>query len=445
MAKRPLPLTKAKILEFRKALAFVEGFSNISFRKNYGREKKNPELFIRRTSQFLNLIGNPDKSFKFVHVTGTAGKGTVSTMIHNALVLEGKRVGLFTSPYTTTAIEKIKVNNLYISPQEFTQILNHLKPFIAKAQRNPVGGPSAFELFLAIALLYFKKMKCEWVVLEAGLGGRYDATNVIKSPRVTAITNIDFDHTEILGKTLKEIALDKGGIIKKNSVFLTTETRPALLAIFKSLCRSKGARFLEVSKQGNYHDKNLALARKAAQIIGVSEKNIEQCLERTVLPCRFEKVSQSPTIILDGAHNRVKMRSVVTNLAKLKYQKLFIILAVANTNKDSKAAIKPLVPLADEVVLTSFSRGDQYSIHPKVILSEVNRFKRKGVAVKIIENPDQALDYLLAKSNPKDCVLVTGSFFLAGQMRKRWYPEDLVLRHRKSFWLTKPKSDIMRV
>ncbi|MDP3874900.1 MAG: Mur ligase family protein [bacterium] len=433
MIKRPLTLTKEKIIEFKKALASVESFSNISFRKNYGRKKKNPEVFIKRTRRFLNLIGSPDKNFKFVHVTGTAGKGTVSTMIHNTLVSEGKKVGLFTSPYTTTAIEKIKVNDLYISPQKFTQILNYLKPFIVKARRSSVGGPSSFELFLAIALLYFKQMKCEWVVLEAGLGGRYDATNVIKSPRVTAITNVDFDHTEILGKTLKEIARDKGGIIKKGSSFLTTETRPALLAIFKSFCRSKGARFLEVNERGDYHDKNLALARKIAQIIEVSEKNIKQGLEQTALPCRFERVSKSPIVILDGAHNRAKMRSTVTNLIKLKYKKLFVILAVANTNKDSRAAIEPIVPLANEIVLTSFSRGDQHSIHPKVILSEVNRFKRKGVKVNVIEDLDKALDYFLAKSDRADCILVTGSFFLAGQMRKRWYPENLVLKQRKSF------------
>src|SRR3989344_3161835 len=368
MPKKFPPPTKAEILRFREALAFIEGFSNISFRKNYGRKKRNPELFIRRTRRFLNLIGSPDKDFKFIHVTGTAGKGTVSTMVHNALVSEGKRVGLFTSPYTTTAIEKIKVNNLYISPVEFAQLVKNLIPFVAKAKRSPAGTPSTFELFLAIALLYFKKMKCEWVVLEAGLGGRYDATNVIKSPRVTAITNIDFDHTEILGKTLREIATDKGGIIKKGSFFLTTETRPRLLTIFKSLCRFKGGKFMKVRNRGSYRDKNL-----------------------------------------------------------------FVILAISNNNKDSKAIIKPLIPLADEIVLTSFSRGDHNSIDSKDILPKVKHFKRKETRVSIIEDMNEALNYFLAKSDPEDCVLVTGSFFLAGQMRKRWYPEDLVLKKRKSF------------
>ncbi|OHB10780.1 MAG: hypothetical protein A3H60_01735 [Candidatus Zambryskibacteria bacterium RIFCSPLOWO2_02_FULL_44_12b] len=433
MPKKFPPPTKAEILRFREALAFIEGFSNISFRKNYGRKKRNPELFIRRTRRFLNLIGSPDKDFKFIHVTGTAGKGTVSTMVHNALVSEGKRVGLFTSPYTTTAIEKIKVNNLYISPVEFAQLVKNLIPFVAKAKRSPAGTPSTFELFLAIALLYFKKMKCEWVVLEAGLGGRYDATNVIKSPRVTAITNIDFDHTEILGKTLREIATDKGGIIKKGSFFLTTETRPRLLTIFKSLCRFKGGKFMKVRNRGSYRGKNLSLARKIAQIIGVSERNIKQGFEQTILPCRFERVSQSPTVILDGAHNRAKMRSAVTNLTELKYKKLFVILAISNNNKDSKAIIKPLIPLADEIVLTSFSRGDHNSIDSKDILPKVKHFKRKETRVSIIEDMNEALNYFLAKSDPEDCVLVTGSFFLAGQMRKRWYPEDLVLKKRKSF------------
>jgi len=432
MAKKPPPLTKAKIFEFRESLAFVESFSNISFRKNYGPKKHDSKLFIRRTRQFLKLIGNPDKDFKFIHITGTAGKGTVSTMIHNILVSENKRVGLFTSPYTTSAIEKIKVGNLYISPIEFTQIVNHLRPFITKAHKSSLGNPSAFELFLAIALLYFRKMKCEWVVLEAGLGGRYDATNVIKSPIVSAITNIDFDHTEILGKTLKEIANDKGGIIKKGSVFITTETRPGLLSIFKLFCFSKGAEFIRVEKREDYQDRNRALARKVSQIIGISEKNTTRGIKKTVLPSRFELVSKLPMIILDGAHNRAKMRSVISNLARIKYKKLFVILAIANTNKDSEGAIKPIASLSDKIILTSFSRNGQRSIHPNVIIDKIRRFK-KNAEVNIIEDMNEALNHCLTKATHKDCILVTGSFSLAGQIRERWFSEEFILNQRKSF------------
>jgi len=158
-------------------------------------------------------------------------------MIHEVLLVSGKKVGSFTSPFVVTSIEKVKVGELYISPEEFADIVEYLKPFIDEAYiSGPYGRPSYFEIFFAIALVYFKQQKCEWVVLEVGLGGRYDATNIIERPIVTAITNIDYDHTEILGKTLKKIAFDKAGIIKTGAEFFTTEQNKSVLAVFSEIC-----------------------------------------------------------------------------------------------------------------------------------------------------------------------------------------------------------------
>ena len=160
------------------------------------RKKKDhdPSIYIKRMRWFLDLLGNPEKDFKYIHITGTAGKGSVSTMLQDRMVRSGKRTGLFTSPFVTTSIEKIQVDELYIDPVEFADIVDGMKPMIDRAFAEcPYGGPSYFERFLAIALVYFRKQKCEWVVLEVGCGGRHDATNVIPAPVVSAITNIDYD------------------------------------------------------------------------------------------------------------------------------------------------------------------------------------------------------------------------------------------------------------
>lgn len=244
---------------YREAVAFIESFSYRSIRRNAvkkaGDKIRDPNFFLKRTQHFLDLLKNPERGMKVIHVTGTAGKGTVSTMIQQVLNAARQSnpkigsVGLFTSPYVTTTIEKIKVDDQYIAPDEFVEIVEYIKPFIPKAEKSTYGIPSAFELFVILSLLYFKRKNCKWAVLEVGLGGRYDATNIIPNPVVTAITNIDYDHTDILGHTLREIAYDKAGIIKKGSLFFTSEQRPSLQNFFKKTCEEVGAGYAAIRRQ----------------------------------------------------------------------------------------------------------------------------------------------------------------------------------------------------
>lgn len=424
---------KKDLREYRKSLAFVESFSNTSFRKNYGPKKRDPLFFLERTRCFLKIAGSPERGFKYIHVTGTAGKGTVSTMLQNILIEAGKKTGLFTSPYSTSAIEEIRVGDLYISPDEFVEIVSSLKPLIREAAQGPFGVPSTFEIFLAIALIYFKRQKCQWVVLEVGLGGRYDATNVIARPAVTAITNIDYDHTEILGKTLKEIAYDKAGIIKRGSAFFTSEQRPELLAFFKKECSKQGAVFNSVGKHGDYRERNDLLVRKIAEYLGIPGKAMISGIKKTRLPCRFEIMQKDPLVILDGAHNRAKILSVVYNLRDLKYKRLIVVVGISNMKKDNKAILAPLSSRADHMILTSFGEGERAGIHPRAMLSLVARSKGKKTEVSIEIDPEKALGAAIKDAKPGDCVLVTGSFFLTGKLRTRWYPEDWILKNRKSF------------
>ena len=374
------------------AVKYLEGLSNIPVKEDYMLGKaKDPTIYIKRMQWFLDLLGNPEKGFKYIHITGTAGKGSVATMIQKNL----PNAGLFTSPFVTTSIEKIQVGDLYIDPFEFADIVEDMKPEIDKAfAKCPWGGPSYFEWFVAIALLYFQKQKCEYVVLEVGCGGRYDATNVIDAPVMSAITNIDYDHMHILGKTLTKIAKDKAGIIKRGSKFFTSETRPRLRAIMETICKEQGASF-EYVAGGN---------KELVKAMGFDAKDVQ-------LPARFEIVQKNPLVIIDGAHNRAKLRHTAKQLKKLTYNKLHLVVALA-ANKE-KEIIKEIP--ADFTYQTRFQNPE-----------------RKCMNLGGYTDPQQALDAALAAAKPDDAILITGSFYLAGELRTRWISEESILKNRKS-------------
>lgn len=420
---------------YREAVAYVESFSNTSLRYNYGKKKRDPSFYISRTKYFLSLLGNPEARPKFVHVTGTAGKGSVSTMMHNVLVSSGAIAGIFTSPYVTTTIDQIKVGDKYIPPEDFVRIVQKLKPYIEKAKTGPWGGPSAFEILFAVASIYFKEKRCEWVVLEVGVGGRYDATNVISNVRAVAITNIDYDHTEILGKTLVKIANDKIGILKKGSTFFTSEQRPHLKKIFKTECKKLNVDCNFIGKQKCTEDYNQELVRSISSHLGLRLPAVGSVISQTKLPCRFELVQDTPMIVLDGAHNRAKIRSTVGKVKKLKYDKVFVLTAVANTNRDQLAVIKPLsdLPRLGQMVITKSGTVNRLTYDPSKVLSTVEKYLRKSDKIMIQENSSQALNILQKKAGEGDLILVTGSFFLAGHLRKRFVSEEWVLRNLTSF------------
>ncbi len=415
-----------------KAINFLEGLYNLPLGKDYLSDHKNPEIYLKRMNYLLELLGRPERGLKYIHITGTSGKGSVANAVHLGLVKAGKKAGLFTSPFVTTSIEKIKVGEKYISPDELAEIVKELKPVINKAFREgPDGGPSYFEIFTAIAFLYFKKTKCEWAVLEVGMGGRYDSTNVIQKTLITAITNINYDHTHILGKTLSRIARDKAGIIKRSSQFFTTEERPALLDIFREECRKTRAKFnLVPAVEKDYLLTNAALVRAILGAAGIEKKYIETGIKGSRLPCRFEVVAKKPLVVLDGAHNESKMESTRDNLEKLKYKKLFLILGVAE-NKDVDSILRTIAPKADYALATRFEVKERRCRNPFALAEQIKKYKK--ISVEVYLDPWQALDRAFKLAKPEDLILATGSFFLTGELRQKWYPEEKVLEKRESF------------
>lgn len=418
-------------VDYHKAIDYLEGFINLPIQGDYMIDKHHADVYIKRVAYFLSLLANPQDGFKFIHVAGTSGKGTVTNKLHDVLVLDGKKVGSFTSPFTTTSIEKIKIGDKLIDPKMFVEIVEYLKPYIDQAYlEGPYGRPSYFEIFLAIALIAFKKSGCEWVVLEVGLGGRFDATNIIKNPVITAITLIDYDHTELLGKTLEKIALDKAGIIKNGSIFFTTEKREKILNIFKKICAEQGASFHPIKTSGDHREKNNLLVRSIAREIGIKETSIEKGLNLSSLPCRFEIVQKNPFVVLDGAHNRSKITSTIENLKNLDFNKLTIIIGISN-NKDHLSIIRQIVPLAHRVFFTRFQNKMRTTAHPKKLFAIGKKYIRKGSSAEIMLDPNMALNKALKISGENDAILITGSFFLTGELRTRWIPEDYILKHKK--------------
>ncbi len=415
------------------AINFLEGLSNLPLNGDYMVKQRHVGVYLKRMRYFLSLIGNPDKGIKYIHITGTAGKGTVTSMIHEILQVSGKKVGSFTSPFVTTSIEKIKVGNTYIAPGELADIVEYLKPFIDKAYLDgPYGRPSYFEIFLAIAFMYFKQQKCEWVVLEVGLGGRYDATNVIEKAVVTAITTIDYDHTHILGKTLRKIAYDKAGIIKGGSLFFTAEQRPALIKIFTKICNEKKVKLNQITRQINYKEYNKALASAIAKSIGISEQHITKGVAIARLQCRFEVIQKRPFVVLDGAHNRSKIRSTIVNLRDIKFDRLHLVVGMAE-NKDETLILNQIIPHADKVYMTRFQIKDRKCAHPKELTKISGKYLKKSAQIETFLDPNQAFAKAMSEAKEEDLVLVTGSFFLAGEIRKKWFSEQWILSKRKSF------------
>ncbi|MFA5076226.1 MAG: Mur ligase family protein [Patescibacteria group bacterium] len=396
---------------------------------------KQGELFLKRLAYFLKLLGNPEKKLKFIHVGGTSGKGSVATMIQSILTEAGYRVGLYTSPEITTAIEKIKIDNRLISPNDFVNLVNELKPMIDWATaHSPYGCPSYFEIWTALALLYFWRKKCDYVVLEVGLGGRYDATNIIPPAVATVINLIDYDHTEILGHNLKKIAFEKAGIIKPGTHFFTITQRPAVLAVFRQTCHQHKVPFnlIQPAKQiyqlnllGQHQQNNAALAVAVAKFLGISLIKIKRGLVKVKLPCRLEIVQKKPLIVLDGAHNTSKMTTTLAAIKSLTYQKLYFIIALTSGRpvEEITAGIRKV---ADQILVTGYRSTQRHCYSPQQLAKQMGCSKK----VKVIPDPVKALQLVLKLAKPQDLIVVTGSFYLAGQLRRHWRSETKILKER---------------
>ena len=321
----------------------MTGEEAIAYIHSYQWEKHEPGL--RRIRELLHALGDPQKDLKFVHVAGTNGKGSTCTMLAAVLHVAGYRVGLNTSPYIVTFHERIQVDGRMIPDQALSELTERVRPAAEAMEEHP----SEFELITAIAMLYFKEQHCDIVVLEVGLGGALDASNVIDCPEVAVLTAMGLDHVALLGPSLTEVAGAKAGIIKAGGTVVSYGGCPEADAVFRSVCAERGAALKEVDFSrlgsselslngaafdfapykglripllGAYQVRNAAVAITALAVLretgwAVPADAIRQGLAAVSWPGRFEVLRREPVFLLDGAHNAHGMRAAVESLKAL--------------------------------------------------------------------------------------------------------------------------------
>ncbi len=365
------------------------------------------EWDLEDTRRLLNKIGDPHENLKVIHVAGTNGKGSVSAMIASILKESGYKVGLYTSPFLVRVTEKIRINGEEISKKELEKYLLELKPSVDKQ--------SYFELLTVLALKYFKDNDVDFVVLETGLGGRLDATNVCDS-MISVITNISLEHTDHLGDTVEKIAGEKAGIIKPNS-YCVTGAEGVALEVIKKKCEEMNTELfiarptsLELGVKGEFQKENAGVAIKTIKRlkhydINIPKKSLIDGLEKVKWPGRFEFIDDG--VLVDCAHNPAAMSKVAGELRMLNYNNLILVLGIL-ADKDVKTVVNEIVPLASKIIITK--PNSDRAASPKEVAKYIDGHYLG------IDNPKMALQKAKELKGDDDLILVTGSFYTVGEV-----------------------------
>ena len=379
----------------------------------------NINLGLDRMRKILSALGDPQLKFRSIHVAGTNGKGSVCAMLDSILRETGQKVGLFTSPHLFRWEERIKVDGKEIRNWRL-EIGNSKLAGLAK-QLNIELTP--FEMITAIAFDYFAEEAVDIAVVEVGMGGRLDATNVI-NPQVSVITNIDLDHTEYLGDTIEKIAFEKAGIIKKGVPVITAERKAKALKVIKKICNEKeagcwvlgeeaglpaGQAGLEVGNRsrllGVHQRKNEAVAVKTAELLGIKRSIINKGLKKAVWPGRFQILSKKPMVIVDGAHNPAGAKALAGSIKEMKIKKPRTLVLGFQGYKNIKEIIEVIAPIADKIIVTRSTHPQ--AARPEDICSKIHN-KRSLIINSVPEAINVALGY-------KDPVIIAGSLFVAAE------------------------------
>ncbi|MCX7714653.1 MAG: bifunctional folylpolyglutamate synthase/dihydrofolate synthase [Clostridia bacterium] len=383
--------------------------------------------------KLLEKLGSPQKKLSFIHLAGTNGKGSTAAMISNILKTEGYKTGLFTSPYIEVFNERIQINNVNISDADLAEIVTEIKMHVD----TMVQGPSEFALITAAAFLYFYRQNCDFVVLETGMGGRLDATNVIEDSLISVITSISLDHTAYLGDTIDKIAKEKCGIIKKNGTVVSAPMQnEQALEVIKNSCREKNAQLLipeipdkfengkfyykgtkySLSLKGNYQLYNAVTALETVfalkqKGIKISDNSIKQGLFNAKWLGRFETISENPTIIIDGAHNIGAVRELKKSLNK---KHITLVMAMME-DKNHTECVRELATVCNTFIATEIT-------FPRCLPAEKLAQDAKSFCKKVIicKDPIDAVNSAIGTANPEDIICVCGSLYLVGEIRKNF-------------------------
>lgn len=425
-------------MTYEEAVSYILSFSDL--------EKsplRSPEYFdLRRMEELLELLGQPHLRLKHIHIAGTKGKGSTAAMIASVLTAAGFRTALYTSPHLFSIRERLRLNGQPISPEEFTALVERIKPLLERYPSR-FGFRTTFEVLTALAFFYFQEKQVEWSVVETGLGGRLDATNVIL-PEVAVITSISLDHTDVLGHELKQIAWEKAGIIKPGRPVIVAPQLPEALETIAERCRETGSKITLVGRDvtwrsldenlkgqrlrvyglrgsyefflpllGDFQQENAATAVAALEQIGLPEitpEIIAQGMSSTSWEARFQILWEKPPVIADGAHNAYSMRCLRRNLERLfQFDRLFVIMGTS-LDKDTAGMVAELALSRPEIIVTS-------SHHPRALPPEKLAWEWVSLGFNPQIAPDlrSALKAALARASDRDLILITGSLFLAAE------------------------------
>lgn len=389
-------------------------------------------------SELLFRLGNPQNSFQTILIAGTNGKGSTAAMIASILHAAGYETGLYTSPHLVDVRERININKKRISRQDFRRI-------VADVKKEASGPVTYFEVLTAAAFLYFQRRKVDIAVIEAGLGGRLDATNVCR-PLVSVITNIGLDHTAYLGKTLTAIAREKAGIIKQGGICITAAKQKKVLEVLETVCRRNKSGFYRLGKDlkikqqedglaaysglyGNFDNltvalpgrhqlDNAALAIAALEIAGrkgfpVDNAAIRKGLKNTRWQGRLEVLHRNPLFVVDGAHNPAGINVLWRSLKNdFTYRRLILIFS-ALADKDYRKMLRKIAPLAELVILT------QLQSHRAEPVANIHEYvKKMGYKSIITENVSGAVERAFNLAGKKDMICAAGSLYLAGELKQ---------------------------
>ncbi len=401
---------------------------------------------LRRVDELLGQLNNPHLSARSVHIAGTKGKGSTAALIASALINAQINTGLYTSPHLHSLRERIRINNQLISEADLVKLVDRIKPEVEAVNKKATYGKiTTFELLTTLAFTYFNAGQVDVQVLEVGLGGKYDATNVINS-EFCVITSISLDHTEILGDTLTQIANEKTGIIKPNSTVISSPQHDEARTVIEKVCRDLKVRLIQVGQQvtgqqmnsdfnqqtilvqgrldnyspsvpllGTFQADNVATAVATLEVMAesgfsITKEHIMTGMSDVHWPGRFQILQRNPTVIVDGAHNPYSAQKLVESLRQYFHPVQAVLVIGASSDKDIAGISVPFASFFNHIIVTQ-------AHHPRAMETTriVSEFTKLGKVTEVVHDIPTALSRGLELAGSNDLVCFTGSLFIVGE------------------------------
>lgn len=428
-----------KLMNFEQALTELQGLTKFGI-----------NLGLQRITRLLALLGNPQESLRPIHIGGTNGKGSTAAILTAILSKAGYRVGAYSSPHLESYTERLTINGLSIAEEDFALYFSRVLSKYEQVKQEMGDAPTEFEVLTALAFLYFAEQQVDILILEVGLGGDIDSTNVIKDPLLSIITNVTLDHCDYLGGTPRAIAEKKSGIIKRGRPVITASNDENVLEVLRNTAIANQAQLHEVygecswslvsetisgqyfnlftpvkerqavflSLRGTHQLVNAATALLALEVLSeegwqISEKAIEQGLTAVSWPGRLELVREQPQVFLDGAHNLAGLEALALWLRGKRLQVDKVVLVIGMLDDKDHAGVSLLEPLVDTIIITRppSPRAARWD-------SLASYFSQDDKEIHMLEEPQEAIDKAMSLAKPQDLIMVTGSLFLIGDVRR---------------------------